>query len=266
MVFAARQPERVSKLIIGGGFATGRVVSGEETQEEQDKLAEQLLRNWGKVGAVHRASRLGPGPEDPEGQAQFARFCRMSATPATMVALNRMNAYIDVRDVLPSIQQPTLVLRREGETISRERSMLVAEHIPNATYVELPGDEHQAYMGDADAYVRAIREFLVDEPAAMVLPAASKRVLASVLFTDLVGSTESQVRLGDVTYRELMDRHDDLSQRQIRRHKGRFIQSTGDGLLATFDAPTNAIACAVSIREAVSNRSPDPSCHSHGRD
>ncbi len=125
--------------------------------------------------------------------------------------------------------------------------------VPNATYVELPGDEHQAYMGDADAYVRAIREFLVDEPAAMVVPAASKRVLASVLFTDLVGSTESQVRLGDVTYRELMDRHDDLSQRQIRRHKGRFIQSTGDGLLATFDAPTNAIACAVSIRDAVSS-------------
>ncbi len=151
MVFAARQPERVSKLIIGGGFATGRVVSGEETQEEQDKAAEQLLRNWGKVGAVHRLSRLGPGPEDPEGQAQFARFCRMSATPATMVALNRMNAYIDVRDVLPSIQQPTLVLRREGETTSRARSMLVAENSPNATFVYLPGDEHPAYLGDADA-------------------------------------------------------------------------------------------------------------------
>ncbi len=253
MVFAARQPERVSKLIIGGSGATGRVASGEETQEDYDKAAEQLLRNWGRVGAVHRFSHFGPGPEDPEGQVQFARFCRMSTTPATIVALSRMATYCDVRDVLPSIQQPTLVLRRERESASRERSMLVAELIPNATYVELPGDEHQAYMGDADAYLRAIREFLVDEPAAMVVPAASKRVLASVLFTDLVGSTESQVRLGDDTYRELMNRHDDLSQQQIRRYKGRFIQSTGDGLLATFDAPTSAIACAVAIRDAVSS-------------
>ena len=135
--------------------------------------------------------------------------------------------------------------------------MLVAEHIPNATYVELPGDKHLAYMGDADAYLRAIREFLVDEPAAMVVPAASKRVLASVLFTDLVGSTESQVRLGDDTYRELMNRHDDLSQQQIRRYRGRFIQST-----------TNQCHCLCGgySRRRVEYRSPDASRHSHGRD
>ena len=253
MLYAARYPERVSKLIIITSYAKGRVTSGMQTPEELEKVNKQLAENWGRVGGVHQFSAFGPGPEDPDGNAQFARICRMGATPATIVALNRMASYIDVSDVLPSIHQPTLVLCREGEEAYRERSLFVAENIPNATYMELLGDEHAPFRGDSDAYVRAIREFLVDDASSMADPASSKRFLASVLFTDLVGSTASQARLGDDTYRELMNRHDDLSQRQIQRYKGRFIHSTGDGLMATFDAPSNAIACAAAIRDALSS-------------
>jgi class 3 adenylate cyclase len=253
MVFAARHPERVSKLVTGGSGAQGRVASGEQTPEQFDNVSEQLRENWGQVGGVHQFSSFGPGPEDPEGQIEFARFCRMSATPATIVALNTMSSHMDVSDVLPSIHQPTLVIRREGEATSRTRAMFVAEHIPNATYMELPGDEHTVYRGDSDAYVRAIRDFLVDKADVITPPASSKRLLASVLFTDLVGSTESQARLGDASYRELMNRHDDLAQRQIQRHNGRFVNSTGDGLMATFDAPSNAIACAAAIRDGLSS-------------
>jgi len=175
----------------------------------------------------------------------------MSATPATIAALHRMASYIDVSDVLPTIHQPTLVLRREAEHISRARTGFIVDHIPNAIYKELSGDKHSPYRGDADAYVRAIREFLVDEANAIEAPAPSKRFLASVLFTDLVASTEIQARLGDASYRELMNRHDDLSLRHIQRHKGHYIHSTGDGLMATFDAPSNAIACASAIRDAL---------------
>lgn len=253
MVLAAQHPERVSKLITGGSGAQGRVASGEQTPEQLDQVSEQLLENWGRVGAVHQFSKFGPGPEDPDGQKEFARFCRMSATPATIVALNKMSSYMDVSDVLPSIHQPTLVLRREGETTSQARAMFVAEHIPNATYMELPGHEHPPYMGDSDAYALAIQDFLVDKSDAIAPLTSSVRFLASVLFTDLVGSTESQAHLGDARYRELMNRHDDLSLRQIQRHKGRFVHSTGDGLMATFDAPSNAIACAAAIRDGLSS-------------
>jgi class 3 adenylate cyclase len=253
MLFAARYPERVSKLIVGSGYAQGRVTSGMQTPEELENESKQFAENWGRVGGVHQFSGFGPGPEDPEGQAQFARICRMGATPATIVALNRMASYIDIGDVLPSIRQPTLVLCRNGDEAYRERSLFVAENIPNATYVELPGDEHPPYLGDIDAYTRAIRDFVIDPDSEMMTTVTSKRFLASILFTDLVGSTESQARLGDESYRELMNRHDDLTQRQVQRHKGHFIQATGDGLKATFDAPSNAIACAAAIRDSLSS-------------
>ena len=253
MVFAARYPERVSKLIIGSSYAKGRVTSGMQTPEELEIVNKQLEENWGRVGGVHQYSGFGPGPENPEGQAQFARFCRMGSTPATIVALNRLSAYIDVSDVLPSIHQPTLVICREGDEAYRERSLFVAEKIPNATYTELSGDEHPPYLGDTDAYNRAIRDFLIGPDSEMMTTVNSKRFLASVLFTDLVGSTENQALVGDERYRELMDRHDDLSQRQIQRHKGHFVHSTGDGLMATFDAPSNAIACAAAIRNGLSS-------------
>lgn len=251
MLFAARHPERVSKLVLGGSFAQGWVPSGEMTSEQIEKESAQLLDNWGKPDGVHMFSGHGPGPENPKGQLEFARFCRMSSTPATIAALFRMASYIDVSDVLPAIHQPTLILRREAEHVSYARAKLITDHIPNATYKELPGDKHSPYRGDSNDYVEAIKAFVVDGANAIAAPLPSTRFLASVLFTDLVSSTELQARLGDSRYGELMNQHDDLSQRLIRHHQGRFVHSTGDGLMATFDAPSRAIACAAAIREAL---------------
>ena len=248
LVFAARHPERVTKLINGGGFAAGRISRGEWSLEEHEAVLEEIRANWGKPGGRHYFAQFGPPLDDVEGQADFARYCRLCATPSTIVALHDMNSRIDVREVLPFIHQPTLILRREGEPISRAQSVYLAEHIPNAEFRELPGTEHPPYRGDTDSYVRAIRDFVLGESAAPA-PVSGRRVLASILFTDLVGSTEAQARLGDAAFRTLLDRHDDLGGDEIRRHGGRHVNTTGDGLLATFDAPTDAITCAIAIRE-----------------
>jgi class 3 adenylate cyclase len=251
LVYAARRPDRVQKLVLGGGFVAGRIPRGIWTHEKLEEACEGIKRNWGTVGADHHLSRHGPGPEDPEGQELFARVCRMSATPSTMVALLRMSSLMDVRNVLPHVHQPTLLLRREGESVEREHLEYVAAHLSNGRFQELPGHEHLPYRGASADYVRAIRNFILDEPVETKPAMPDRRFLASVLFTDLVGSTERQTKIGDGPFRELMDRHDRLSLRQIERHGGRFIRSTGDGVIAIFDAPTSAIACAVAIRDAV---------------
>ena len=248
-VFAARRPDKVAKLVLCGSFAIGRLVSGSVTVDELKQMSAQLIANWGKVGGTHVLSAYGPGPEDPEGQVAFTRFQRLSTTPAGIADLVNLSAKIDIRGVLPSVQQPALVLRREQEPIPQTSTKMLADLIPNAIYRELPGDEHLPFRGNVDTYIDAILEFLMDRETVTHPPIAGHRVLASVLFTDLVGSTEKQVAIGDEAFRNLMNRHDDLSTRLIRRHNGRFVHSTGDGLLATFDAPTNAIACAVAIRD-----------------
>jgi class 3 adenylate cyclase/predicted esterase len=252
LVFAARNPERVSHLILGGGSATGTLTAGEISPAEQERIRAELLENWGRLDGQHIYSGHGPKEGDADSKEDFARFCRLSATPSTIAALFDLNTRIDVRDVLPSIQQPTLVLRREDETTSRARAKLVADHIPGARYRELSGNEHPPYRGNSDDYINAIREFILGDAGPVAAKSTSQRVLASVLFTDIVGSTERQVGLGDDAYRDLINRHDEISKRQIERCNGRYIHGTGDGLLATFAAPTDAITCAVAIRDAMS--------------
>jgi class 3 adenylate cyclase/dienelactone hydrolase len=253
MLFAARDPQRVSKLIIGGGFAAGRLARGEYSLEEHEAFLAELRDNWGKPDGEHYITRMVPQSDDPELRAQIARGHRMCATPTSIAALSDLNARIDVRDILPSIQQPTLVLRREAEYVPRQVCQYITEHIPDAQYQELPGNDHPLFFGDADAYVEAIRDFVLGDSEPVAAPSVRQRVLASVLFTDIVGSTEHQVQLGDDAYRQLMNRHDDISKRQIERCNGRFIHGTGDGLLATFTAPTDAITCAAAIRDAMTS-------------
>lgn len=253
LVFAARNPARLSKLVIGGGFAAGRLPMGEITEDELLQYRKAFLENWGKVGGQHSLAVHGPKNSDPDTPEEFARFCRMCATPSAIAAVSDMNNRIDVRDVLPTIQQPTLVLRRAGEHTRQARAKYVADHIPGAIYRELPGDEHPPYRGNSDDYINAIRDFVLGEGAPAAAPVASQRVLASVLFTDIVGSTEHQARLGDQAYREVLNQHDSIAKRLIERCNGRFVHSTGDGLLATFNAPTDAISCANAIRDGMTS-------------
>ena len=254
MLFAARNPEKVAKLILCGGYAVGAVTAGVLTEDELEVRLGKLRENWGKPDGEHHFTDTQLKQDaSAEERAQFARTCRMCATPTTVAALEDMNNRIDVRAMLPTIQQPTLVLRREAEWMPRAASEGIANNIPGAIYRELPGSEHAPFLGNSGAYIDAIREFILGDAAPARAPTASQRVLASVLFTDIVGSTEQQVRLGDKAYRDLMNRHDELSKRQIENCNGRFVHGTGDGLLATFAAPTDAITCAIAIRDAVTN-------------
>jgi class 3 adenylate cyclase len=164
------------------------------------------------------------------------------------MALAKMNAEIDVRHILPSIRIPTLILQRRGDrTVRVEHGRYLAEHIPGAKYVELEGIDHIPFIGDADSVLGHIEEFLtgvrpVPEP---------DRVLATVLFTDIVGSTERAAALGDRRWRELRDTHHAIVRRELARYRGREVETAGDSFLATFDGPARAIRCALTVRDAV---------------
>ena len=178
----------------------------------------------------------------------FATQMRLSASPGAAIALSRMNAEIDIRHALPVIRVPTLVLHRTGDRDEHvEEGRYLAAHIPGAKFVELPGDDHLSFIGDMDAVVDEIEEFVTGarpdrEP---------DRVLATVLFTDIVGSTEHAVRLGDRRWRDLQERHHALVRRELARHRGKEIDTAGDGFLATFDGPARAIRCAKAISAEV---------------
>ncbi len=172
----------------------------------------------------------------------------MAASPGMVRNIFALYPKMDIRDVLPTIQVPTLVLhRRDDRMVSVEMGRYLADHIPGAKFVELDGTDHLFFTGDADAVVDEIEEFLT---GVRPLPAV-ERVLATVLFTDVVDSTKRAVELGDERWKELLTRHDAQVRRQLERFQGREVNTTGDGFLATFDGPARAIRCAVAIRDAV---------------
>ena len=178
----------------------------------------------------------------------WARFERAAASPGAFAALMRMNAEIDVRHVLPTIRIPTLVLHRAGDTaVNVDQGRYIAEHIPGAKFVELPGVDHFPLAGDSDAIADEVEEFLT---GVRPLP-ESDRVLTTVLFTDIVTSTERSAQVGDRRWKDLLDQHDTLIRRELERHRGRLVKNTGDGILATFDGPARAIRCAQAIATSV---------------
>jgi pimeloyl-ACP methyl ester carboxylesterase len=247
VLFAATYPERITALALYGVFAK-RIWSPDypwaPKPEARAREIEELEENWSRTMDL---DRLAPS-EDEAFKNRLATYFRRSASPGAAVALMRMNTQIDVRDVLPSIQAPTLVLhRRDDLDASVDEGRWLAEHIPGATFVELPGDAHTLWGGDTDSVVDEIEEFLTGarrgpEP---------DRVLATVLFTDLVGSTEQAKKLGDRRWRELLERHHTLVRQQLTRFDGREIDTAGDGFLATFDGPARAIRCGYAIESGL---------------
>jgi class 3 adenylate cyclase len=182
--------------------------------------------------------------EDDSFKLRLATYFRRSASPGAAVALMRMNTEIDVREVLPSIQAPTLVIHRTDDLdVKVEEGRWIAARIPGAKYVELPGDAHTLWGGDTDSVVDEIENFLT---GARPFPQRD-RVLATVLFTDLVGSTQRAAALGDRRWRVLLEHHQVIVRKQLDRFRGREIDTAGDGFLATFDGPARAVRCAVEI-------------------
>jgi class 3 adenylate cyclase len=247
VLFAATYPERTNALVLYGTFAK-RIWSPDypwaPTPEARQREIEELERNWADRMDL---DQLAPS-EDDAFKHRLATYFRRSASPGAAVALLRMNTQIDVRDVLPSIQAPTLVLHRtDDRDVKVEEGRWIAARVPGAKYVELPGDGHTLWAGDTDAIIDEIEEFLTGvrrgpEP---------DRVLATVLFTDIVGSTEHATDLGDRRWLELLERHHALVRRQLERFQGREVDTAGDGFLATFDGPARAIRCAGAIAGAV---------------
>jgi class 3 adenylate cyclase len=202
---------------------------------------------WGSGGSV---AMFAPSrADDPAFQAWWGKTERLGASPAAVAAYMRMNRQIDISDIVSTIRVPTLVIHRTGDkVINVEGGRFLAEHIPGARYLELPGVDHLPFVGDnAGDIADAIEEFLTGSRT----PLPVDRVLATVLFTDIVGSTEKAAALGDQRWRDLLDNHHSTIRRNLTRFRGREVKTTGDGILATFDGPARGVRCACAISEEI---------------
>jgi pimeloyl-ACP methyl ester carboxylesterase len=245
MLFAATYPDRCSALVLYGTFA--RFSSWIPTAEKLQAMLDYIDQDWGS-GAT--SGRFAPSRrDDPAFQHWMGRFERLGANPSAAMALMRMNSQVDVTGILPAIRVPTLVIHRTGDqVVVVEGGRFLAEHIPGALYAELPGIDHFVFIGDNTGEIGdRIEEFLTGS----MTTAERDRVLATVLFTDIVGSTARAEQLGDQRWRGLLDAHHATVRRELAHSRGREIKSLGDGFLAVFDGPARAIRCAAGITEAV---------------
>jgi class 3 adenylate cyclase len=247
IIFAATHPDRTSQLILWNTFARLHWAPGiaeESRQQYVDARLRQYEEEWGTGNMV---SRFVPSAaSDPSFRDWWGRFERLSMSPGAAVEAIRVNCEIDVRDILPSVRVPTLVMRNDGDVFPREVTRHLADQIPDARYVVLPGHDHFDWR-EEDGVTHEIQEFLTGERIAP----ETERILATILLTDIVRSTDRAAELGDQRWHELLDRHDALIDRALARFRGHLVNTTGDGIQATFDGPARAIRCATAITEAV---------------
>jgi pimeloyl-ACP methyl ester carboxylesterase len=251
VLFAATHPERVTSLVLYG--AMGRTTEAPDypwaspADALRESVAEFIAPHWGQEaqGMVEIFAPSLAG--DPRAAEFTARLERSAASPAMVLQIFEMFLDIDVRAVLPTIHVPTLVLHRHGDrVVNRRAGRELAARIPGARYVELAGMDHLPWAGDVDAVIGEVEEFLTGTRS---LPEPD-RVLATVMLTDIVGSTELAAELGDTRWRELLASHHVAVRRELTRYRGREVKTLGDGFLATFDGPARAIACGQAIAAA----------------
>jgi class 3 adenylate cyclase len=247
-VFAATYPDRTSSLIFVDAF--GRFSRTEEypwgsAPDESPGRLDAIESGWG--GGAMLPLFAPELADDSALRESWGRYERHSVSPGTARAMVPLIEAMDVRPVLPTIRVPTLVIARDKGPIPPEHGRYLADHIPGATYVELPGRTNLIWSGDQEAVVGEIQQFITG-----VRPAAeADRVLATVMFTDIVGSTDLAAALGDARWRDTLAEHNRLVRQQLDRFRGREIKTTGDGFLATFDGPARAIRCAEAIHAAL---------------
>jgi len=248
-LFAATYPSRTTALIMGGSYAR-RMWAPDYVwgtpRDTWETFLDNVVRTWGgTAGLDERAPSLA---QDPQFRDWWARFVRQSASPSAGRTIWSLIADIDIRHVLPAIRVPTLILHNSGDrTVPVESGRYMAERIPAAKYVELPGVDHVPYAGNPDAILDEIEEFLTGvrhgpEP---------DRILATVLFTDIVDSTRRAAELGDRRWRDLLDAHHSVVRERLVRFRGREIDTAGDGFLATFDGPARGVRAACAIADDV---------------
>ena len=246
ILFAATYPDRTSALVLYGSWATWLKEDGypwAPTLEQHD--AAMALMRAQDPSKPFNLERFAPSKlNDEDFKKRLARYGRLAATPGAALAFYRMNIHMDVRDILPSVHVPTLVLHRAGDRmVYPQNGRYIADHISGARYVVLPGDDHLAWVGDREALVGEIEEFLTGTRHAP----ETDRVLATVLFSDIVGSTAKAAELGDKDWKALLGRHDSSVRRQLQRYRGREVKTLGDSFLVTFDGPARAVRCAEGI-------------------
>ena len=245
LLFAATHPEAVRALVLAAPLP--RLIGGPgyewaQSPEQRERLMHSVVEHWGRDTAANPWLALGGA--DPVGRAAMVRFQRLAAGPGDAAAAIALGSETDVRDVLGSIQCPTMVVRRGGDRFIDERhSRYVAERVPGARYVELAGDE-SVWVGDVEEAGSEIETFLTGARPAV----RSERVPVTVLFTDIVGSTELAASLGDARWRELLSRHDPIV-REVAAHRGRVVKSLGEGVLALLEGPSRALDCADTLGE-----------------
>jgi class 3 adenylate cyclase/pimeloyl-ACP methyl ester carboxylesterase len=250
-LLAAERPDRVGALIMYASIA--RVLWAPDydwamTREERAQWIERAVESWGAVDHPGIPVMAPSMADDPTLVSWFARLQRLAASPGNARELLTAAAELDVREHLPRIQVPTLVMHRKGDTAwDLRHSRYIAEHIPGARYVELDGVDSLPFVGDSDAIVEEIEEFLTGGRGG----GERSRALLTVMFTDIVDATSRAAELGDSRWRDLLARHDEDLRKQLRRFDGTEVKTVGDGFLATFaGAPSQALRCALAITES----------------
>jgi class 3 adenylate cyclase len=254
ILFAATYPERTSALIVYASYARGTWAPDYPegwSEERWDSYLEELERRWGQPDYI-REFYGGMAPSlsiDDELLETLTTFYRITGGPGTALALDTLERDTDIRHVLPAVHVPTLILHRTDDPMySIGEGRYLAEHIPGARFAELAGGDHTPWDGDSDSVVSEIGHFLRsvrDEESEL------ERVLATVMVTDIVGSTGRASALGDHAWKELLASHHDIVRHLLARYRGREVDTAGDGFLATFDGPARAVRCALAITSAV---------------
>lgn len=251
LLYAAMYPQRTSALALYGSYAKRSKAPDYPygwDDQEWARVLEDIESNWGSAHSLSVAARTERSGDDPLRADRLAAYFRASASPGAAAAIMRMNREIDVRHILSATRVPTLVLHRTGDpVIEIGHARFLAQHIPDAKLIELPGQDHTPWLGNRDAILDAVEQFLtgahhVREP---------ERVLATVLFADIAGSTERVAAMGDKPWRELLSEFYRRTREVLQDHRGREISTAGDGFLATFEGPARAIRCASALNNAV---------------